>query len=67
LPLAHFTPAELIRLREPFDSAEYVYEVAIKQKPAAGRKDSGYHWSNEAPPNATPRISLKDSTACSVP
>jgi len=29
LPLAHFNPAELIRLREPFDSTEYVFELKM--------------------------------------
>jgi hypothetical protein len=26
-PLTHFTPADLIRLADPFDSVEYVFEV----------------------------------------
>jgi len=29
LPLAHFTPADLIRLREPFDSEEYLFELKM--------------------------------------
>ncbi len=29
LPLAHFTPADLIHLREPFDSEAYVFELKM--------------------------------------
>jgi hypothetical protein len=43
LPLAHVTPAQLIRLRDPFDGGEYVYELKMDGFRALAYVDSRGH------------------------